>query len=121
MGIVLRQEPHLVDMNVATVAVIELDEDVVGLEVGANDGAGVEVAHLVAPVDSHSPASLELGHSSGSNFQDLRKKGFMMFSKLKRFITCQRVLFSVRTSSWKEDNFETNTCDRTGDDAIIAI
>ena len=74
MGIVLRQEPYLVDMNVATVAVIELDEDVVGLEVGADHGAGVEVAHLVAPVDRHPPASLELRHSSGTNFQDLREK-----------------------------------------------
>ena len=111
----------MVNVDIATVAVIKLDEDVVGLKVRADHDPGVEVAHLVAPVDSHSPASLELGHGSGSNFQDLRKKGFMMFSKLKRLITCQRVLFSVRTSSWKEDNFETNTCDRTGDDAIIAI
>ena len=79
----------MVDMNVTTVAVIELDEDVVGLKVGANHGAGVEVAHLVAPVDRHPPASLQLSHGSGSNFQNLRRKGFMMISKLKQLITCQ--------------------------------
>ena len=71
MRIVLREESHLVDVNVATVAVIELDEDIVWLKVGADHGAGVEVAHLVAPVDSHPPAPLKLSHSSGTNFQDL--------------------------------------------------
>ena len=75
MGIVLREEPHLVDMDVATIAVIELDKDVVRLEVGADHGTGVEVAHLVTPVDGNPPASLKLRHGSGANFQNLRKKG----------------------------------------------
>ena len=75
MRIVLREEPHLVGVNIATVAVIELDEDVVCLKVGADHGAGVEVAHLVAPVHGDSPASRKLRHGSGANFQDLRKRG----------------------------------------------
>ena len=74
MGIILREKPHLVNVDVATVAVIELDENIVGLEVGADDGAGVEVAHLVAPVHSHPPAPLKLRHSPRPNFQDLEKK-----------------------------------------------
>ena len=75
MRIVLREEPHLVNVDVATIAVIELDKDVVGLEVGADHGAGMEVAHLVAPVDGDPPASLKICNSSRANFQDLRKKG----------------------------------------------
>ena len=75
MRIVLREEPHLVNVDVATIAVIELDKDVVGLEVGADHGAGMEVAHLVAPVDGDPPSPLKLRHCSGANFQDLREKG----------------------------------------------
>ena len=75
MRIVLREEPHLVDVDVTTVAVIKLDKDVVRLKVGADHDAGVEVAHLVAPVHGDPPASLKLRHGSGANFQDLRKKG----------------------------------------------
>ena len=75
MRIVLREEPHLVDVDVATIAVIELDKDIVRLKVGADHGAGMEVAHLVAPVDGDPPASLKICNSSRANFQDLRKKG----------------------------------------------
>ena len=74
MGIVLREEPHLVDMDVATIAVIELDKDVVRLEIGADHRARVEVAHLVTPVHSNPSASLKLRHGSGANFQNLRRR-----------------------------------------------
>ena len=74
MGIVLREEPHLVNVDVATIAVIKLDKDVVGLEVGTDHCARVEVAHLVAPVHGNPPASLKLRHGSGANFQDLRRR-----------------------------------------------
>ena len=46
MRIVVRQVAHLVDVDVATVAVVEVDEDVLGVEVWSGDGAGVEVAQL---------------------------------------------------------------------------
>ena len=73
MRIVLREEPDLVNVDIATVAVIKLDEDVVGLKVRSDHGPGVEVAHLVAPVDSNPPTPLKLRHSAGTNFQDLKK------------------------------------------------
>ena len=45
----------MVDVDVATVAVVEVDEDVLGVEVGPSDGAGVQVAQLQADtiVTSH--------------------------------------------------------------------
>ena len=36
----------MVDVDVATVAVVEVDEDVLGVEVWSGDGAGVQVAQL---------------------------------------------------------------------------
>ena len=74
MGIVLREEPDLVNVDVATVAIVELDQDVVWVEVGADDCAGMEVAHLGAPVDRHPPAPLQLSHRSGPDLQDLDRK-----------------------------------------------
>ena len=46
MRIVVGEVAHLVDVDVATVAVVEVDEDVLGVEVWSGDGAGVEVAQL---------------------------------------------------------------------------
>ena len=43
-------------MNVPAVSVVQLDDDVVVVGVGAGDGAGVEVGHLAAPVGTDSPA-----------------------------------------------------------------
>ena len=100
----------MVDMDIATVAVIKLDEDVVGLKVRADHGPGVEVAHLVAPVDSNPPTPLKLRHSSGTNFQDLKKyilndKNVYDYNYMTTFI-----IFIM-----KEDNFRhsvvTNTCE----------
>lgn len=46
MRIVVGEVAHLVDVDVATVAVVEVDEDVLGVEVWSGDSAGVEVAQL---------------------------------------------------------------------------
>ena len=53
MRIVVGEVAHLVDVDVATVAVVEVDEDVLGVEVGPSDGAGVQVAQLQADTYRH--------------------------------------------------------------------
>ena len=53
MRIVVGEVAHLVDVDVATVAVVEVDEDVLGVEVGPGDGAGVQVAQLQADTYRH--------------------------------------------------------------------
>ena len=52
----MREVPDLVDMDVSAVPVVELDDDVPVVGVGAGDGAGVEVGHLTAPVGADPPA-----------------------------------------------------------------
>ena len=51
----------MVNVDVATVAVIQLDEDVVIVVVRSHHRAGVEVAQLAAPVNTDPPAQLQLG------------------------------------------------------------
>ena len=50
----------MVNVNVSTVAVIQLDEDVVVVMVRPHHGAGVEVAQLAAPVNTDPSAQLQL-------------------------------------------------------------
>ena len=73
-GIILREVSDLVNVNVSTVAVIQLDEDVVVVVVGPHHCAGVEVAQLAAPVNTDSPTQLQLGDGLRSDFNNLRGK-----------------------------------------------
>ena len=63
-GVILREIPDLVNVNVSAVAVIELDEDIVVVMVGGHHSAGVKVAQLAAPVNTDPSAQLQLPHST---------------------------------------------------------
>ena len=59
-GIVVRQEPDLLNVDVPAVPVVQLDEDVLVVVVRADDSAGVEVGELTAPVDTDPPPQPQL-------------------------------------------------------------
>ena len=58
--VILWKVADLVNVDVSTVAVIQLDEDVVIVVVGPHHRAGVEVAQLAAPVNTDPSAQLQL-------------------------------------------------------------
>ena len=61
-GVILREVPDLVNVDVSAVAVIQLDQDVVVVMVRAHHSTGVEVAQLAAPVNTDPSAQLQLPH-----------------------------------------------------------
>ena len=73
-GIILREVSDLVNVNVSTVAVIQLDEDVVIVVVRSHHRAGVEVAQLAAPVNTDPPPQLQLRDRLRSDLHNLRNK-----------------------------------------------
>lgn len=72
--VILWEVADLVNVDVSTVAVIQLDEDVVVVVVGPHHCAWVEVAQLAAPVNTDSPTQLQLGDGLRSDFNNLRGK-----------------------------------------------
>ena len=72
-GIVVWQEPHLINVHVSAVAVVQLDQDVLVVVVGADHGAGVEVVELTAPVDADPPAKAQLGDCVRPHLHDLQR------------------------------------------------
>ena len=64
----------MLDMDVSAVAVVELYQDVLVVIVGADHGAGVEVAELTAPVHADPPAQPQLGDSLRADFHYLDRR-----------------------------------------------
>ena len=64
----------MVNVNVSTVAVIQLDEDVVIVVVRSHHRTGVEVAQLAAPVNTDPPPQLQLRDGLRSDLHNLRNK-----------------------------------------------
>ena len=73
-GIILREVADLVNVYVSTVAVIQLDEDVVIVVVRPHHRAGVEVAQLAAPVNTDPLPQLQLRDGLRSDLHNLRNK-----------------------------------------------